>query len=302
MLSKKLNFDYYQLKFCLLIALWFLGGCGSIDAPSEKVPSVYIPEAPSWSETPSAEPLPIDGEWKNDGGAIFQIKNGKGRALNSPSLDPHSVVFKDIQKVGPGKYTLNQLTFNSKSRKSYFGTGYLELISRTEILLRLFPNPVTHSSGTKVILTNVRLDNELLYLDEIDNAGLQESWYLSESNPEYSILFLTENQNKIFSKKKTVFDDPKNISINFHNKPCIEKETDWLVTIFAKDRPGKEVFGFSYGLQSINTQFEYPDNGCISKTMIQSTKLHTMKPGEYIAVLKVGKTLKNAVDFTVLPH
>ena len=142
--SNVFSSNHFHLLAGLVLIMGCLAGCASTSLPrTSSVPEApYIPEAPKWAEVPPTAPQAIDGEWRT-GRLIDHFEKGRGRVLNSKSLDPLDVVFKNIQKVGPGKYTLEVMSWNNTSRISGFATGEIEIISPTEIVLRMHPNQIT---------------------------------------------------------------------------------------------------------------------------------------------------------------
>ena len=160
----------FQFRIVLALIIVGLAGCASV----KESEAPYVPEAPKWSDVPSVAPLPIDGKWKTSTGGLFYFEKGKGRILNNPKLNPLDVGYKNILRVGPGKFTMEGISWNRHYKKTAFSKGDIEIISPTEIVLRAYRNEITNAASSKIILTNVNFNNQTSFLQEIKDMGIVE--------------------------------------------------------------------------------------------------------------------------------
>lgn len=160
--------NHFHIRIGIALIMVGLVGCASTSAPE----APYVPEAPKWSEVQPTISQPIDGKWKTENGFIDYFEKGRARVLNSKRLDPLDVLFKNIRKVGPGKYTLEVISWNNTSRITNFGTGDIEIISPTEIVFRAHPNQITGWKGDKRVMTLVSIENEASFLQELEDMGM----------------------------------------------------------------------------------------------------------------------------------
>jgi hypothetical protein len=162
--ADNLNKKHIHLGVSLALIIVFLAGCST---------SNYVHEYPKWSEVAPTAPLPIDGEWKSSKGAIVHFEKGKGRFLNINTSTSDEVTYKNIRRVAPGEYKLESASWNNRLKVTAFGTGEIQLLSPTEIVIRDHANRVTNYSGYKDILTNIRFDNEPSFLQELRHMGMK---------------------------------------------------------------------------------------------------------------------------------
>ncbi len=117
-LSDVFSSNNFHLRVGLALIVGCLVGCAS----------TYAPETAKWSQVSPAAPQPIDGKWKSGRGFIYHFEKGKGRFLSSTKLDPLDVAFRNIQRVGPGKYSVEGFSWNKHHKKTSFCAAELNTL------------------------------------------------------------------------------------------------------------------------------------------------------------------------------
>ena len=167
--------------------------------------------------------------------------------------------------------------------------------------------------GDKRILTLVSIENEPLFLQEIEDLGMEVdlvTWKKAQKSKsvsayeksirDYPMLFFTQTGEDGISSMKTVFTEKNSFSINVHIKPCVKSK--WHVSISSKNGSEKFKVGHTYEVSYRRTQTKGTGTNCVRETILGSSFLSDLAPGLYTAKLVIGGAVERSVDFTVAPQ
>jgi len=162
----KIRMKKHIVLFFIICILAYLSACST----------AYRPKYLKLSKVPLTQEMPIDGVWKSSKGGVFQFEKGRSSAVSVRSIKKGGVNGKNIQPVAPGIYTLEWLTWNTKTEKSGYGPARIRIIGPTQLGITIQPNTTTGviKDMKEIRLTNIRFDNAFSYLQEWERMERKE--------------------------------------------------------------------------------------------------------------------------------
>ena len=157
------------VRYVMVSALLLAASCASLR---------YLPY-PDQAKAPRGEPLPLDGTWISATGVRFRIDRGV-MYIDDPSVTPPlkngHISGRAIRQVSARKYTLESGSHNLVSGRVSYGPGEVEILSRSKMVVRTFPNDNTGLWQTSE--TEYRcgqLVDEALFLKQLGEKAAPDS-------------------------------------------------------------------------------------------------------------------------------